>query len=262
MAAQPLPPTLLPPIFCTAVDKPTKKVSNPRKILCITFSEDRLKLQHLRKPSFAAHAGALSPEERLELQHLRKFMKNLQTKPPESVMNVSIRKSPSDREKQLRNLVRTATLRRFDAELANPDSLLYKKNLVKGEPGTASRYTKYSHLWVELFQKAARPTLEQILQDAEVTDWTNVSDIYEAMKFIIRERRKNHMSHIKKTGKPKDLLYQEGPLDKPLNLKKLFFQLTGSRAKGWRNSSRQLRFLTPVKNDSSPRMRHLSVIKS
>ena len=124
----------------------------------------------------------------------------MQSQSPDSV--VPMRKPASAKRKKLRDLVRIPTLRRFDRELANPNSLLYRKKLLKGQTGSAPRFSKYKKLWVELFNLAGRPTLEQIIQDNEINNWSNVHDIQEVMLEIARDRRKNHMDT------PRELLYQ------------------------------------------------------
>ena len=187
----------------------------------------------------------MSMSERQELEELRARFKEI---------SQPLRKSASEREKTLRNLVRASTLRVFDAELADISSRLFKKNLKKGEVGNHnSAYTKRLFLWVELFKLAARPALQQILKDQQVNDWSNVNDIMEAMLWIARERRKNHLQSIKEFGKPLDLLYQS-LFAEPLDLGPLIEQLQAN--------SKQQRLLAPMTPARKSPMRRLISIKT
>ena len=196
------------------------------------------------------HAGEaeITLSERQELEELRARFQQI---------SQPLRKSASEREKTLRNLVRVPTLRLFDAELADVSSKLFKKKLKKGEPGcdtSSSAYTKRRFLWVELFKLAARPALQQIVKDHQVNDWSNLNDITEAMLWIARERRKNHQQNIKEFGEPKDLLYQS-PFAEPLDLPTLIEQLQ-------RNSKAKKRhFFAPMTPVRKSPMRRLTSIK-
>ena len=150
-------------------------------------------------------------DERTELNELRKFYEKLKMQSPDSVA-ISIRspddkikrKTPTEEEKWLADMVRVPTLRRLDRTLAFANSRLFKRKFLGGQ-----RFTKNRYMDLKLFDKWSASVLTQVLKEnAYGSTWAESDKLKNHIRKIASERRKNHMASIKNTGKPLALKHQ------------------------------------------------------
>ena len=122
----------------------------------------------------------------------------------------SKRRAPSPEGVQrMRDLVRGPTLRRFDSEIAKIETPLYSRAQIVDLIDGQTRLAKHKTLNKPLFYEWAAPVVEEVVNLFPRLE-SRVPEIYSAILFVVRTRRKNHNASRKKDprGTAKKLRFQ------------------------------------------------------
>ena len=105
--------------------------------------------------------------------------------------------------------MRKVTLKHLESELRKPVTPLFQRPYKKGLDKSGKRVKKqYAELHYPTFVRLARPALVELIGN-NLGDEKLCHKILQAMMFVVRGRRANHLQHLTKTGKPMVDIYSE-----------------------------------------------------
>ena len=141
---------------------------------------------------------------------LKEAKRQIQKCSPDSVLQnlEGKRRSPPPEVSQMRHLVRPITLHYFDGELAKKAPHFYHKKITYDSETGSPREQIYSTLDLTQFRPLAVPILHEICgRNFHLKN--RMTEVYEAMLFVVRERRKNQAQRLRHGITPMPLQFQE-----------------------------------------------------